>query len=76
MARCQGCWGIGLVEGPRSWRSPPNPIVCPDCGGSGIEHCCEGLREQPSGPYIPGLPVGLDPNKPSTEIIVETYRSR
>lgn len=22
---------------------------CPDCGGCGFAHCCEGLREQPRG---------------------------
>jgi DnaJ-class molecular chaperone len=22
---------------------------CPDCGGCGFAHCCEGLREQPQG---------------------------
>jgi hypothetical protein len=21
--------------------------ICPDCMGSGITHCCDGLREQP-----------------------------
>jgi len=25
-------------------------IPCPDCGGSGIAHCCEGICEQPSAP--------------------------
>jgi len=24
------------------WR--PKVAVCPDCGGTGIAHCCEGLR--------------------------------
>jgi len=23
-------------------------IPCPDCGGSGIAHCCDGICEQPS----------------------------
>jgi len=27
-------------------------VPCPDCGGHGIAHCCEGLCEQPE----PGLP--------------------
>jgi hypothetical protein len=22
-------------------------IPCPDCGGSGIAHCCDGICEQP-----------------------------
>jgi hypothetical protein len=22
-------------------------ITCPECGGCGIVHCCEGMQEQP-----------------------------
>lgn len=22
-------------------------VPCQECGGTGIQHCCEGLREQP-----------------------------
>lgn len=22
-------------------------MACPDCGGSGVAHCCDGLCEQP-----------------------------
>jgi hypothetical protein len=30
-------------------------IPCPDCGGSGIAHCCDGICEQPStGDRAPG----------------------
>jgi hypothetical protein len=25
-------------------------IPCPDCGGSGIAHCCDGICEQPGTP--------------------------
>jgi len=25
-------------------------IPCPDCGGSGIAHCCDGICEQPNAP--------------------------
>lgn len=24
-------------------------LHCDDCGGSGVAHCCDGLREQPDG---------------------------
>lgn len=24
-------------------------VPCPDCGGSGIGHCCDGICEQPAG---------------------------
>jgi hypothetical protein len=51
MARCQACQGLGRIEmvahlSPYSaviYREP----VCRACGGSGLEHCCEGIREQP-----------------------------
>jgi hypothetical protein len=47
MARCQACRGIGLVEMlVRSWLL--DVVPCLECGGSGWEHCCEGLREQPN----------------------------
>jgi hypothetical protein len=23
-------------------------VPCPDCGGTGIAHCCDGICEQPS----------------------------
>jgi hypothetical protein len=47
MARCQACRGVGLVEAlVKPWLL--DVIPCPECGGSGWEHCCEGLREQPS----------------------------
>ena len=31
-------------------------IPCPDCGGSGIAHCCDGICEQPgtAGDRAPG----------------------
>jgi hypothetical protein len=32
---------------------PAALIPCPDCGGSGIAHCCDGICEQP-GDRAPG----------------------
>jgi hypothetical protein len=29
-------------------------IPCPDCGGSGIAHCCDGICEQPTGDRAAG----------------------
>jgi hypothetical protein len=29
---------------------PAALIPCPDCGGSGIAHCCDGICEQPNAP--------------------------
>src|SRR5260370_1011220 len=41
---CQWGHGKGVVEAP----SPaPSIAPCPECGGCGLLHCCEGLAEQP-----------------------------
>jgi hypothetical protein len=63
MAKCQTCRGTGriwvssyavvarlpaiFVHEVTNASYSGEIVVCPDCGGSGIEHCCEGLREQP-----------------------------
>jgi hypothetical protein len=39
---CPVCHGKGLV----------NHLPCPECGGMGAIHCCEGLVEQPE-PFQP-----------------------
>jgi hypothetical protein len=57
---CERCQGEGRVLNPalsvsytrtRVWidnpRGLPLMIPCPECGGSGIAHCCEGLQAQP-----------------------------
>lgn len=36
--QCEACHGSGSVG--------PLPIPCGDCGGSGVAHCCDGIREQ------------------------------
>ena len=35
--RCEICHGTGKLL-----------LPCPDCDGSGIAHCCDGLRAQPA----------------------------
>jgi hypothetical protein len=42
----------------RSAHEPDGEMIpCPDCGGTGIAHCCDGVCEQPeAGP----------PNKPGS----------
>lgn len=51
--RCETCFGIGevLIDGagkPVSrLRDATTMIPCPECGGSGIAHCCDGLQACP-----------------------------
>ncbi len=35
--RCTPCFGTGVIA----------ELPCPDCGGYGYQHCCDGLQEQP-----------------------------
>ena len=46
--RCQFCDG-GKIDWPTliDGRQHTVKIDCPECGGTGHLHCCEGLREQP-----------------------------
>jgi RecJ-like exonuclease len=44
--RCEVCQGTG-----QNWLT----VICSECGGSGLQHCCEGLREQPE-PKEPETP--------------------
>jgi hypothetical protein len=39
----------GFVRAPRTSESTARPefVPCPDCGGQGIAHCCDGICEQP-----------------------------
>jgi hypothetical protein len=44
-------------------------IPCPDCGGQGIAHCCDGICEQPDAgadalAAMPPLPNGPKPSAP------------
>jgi hypothetical protein len=39
---CPQCDGEGLIVRPGE-----SPAPCPECGGSGRAHCCEGLVCQP-----------------------------
>jgi len=46
--RCERCRGDGwlLVPAPTKF-GLPEEVPCPECGGSGIAHCCEGDQTQP-----------------------------
>ena len=40
---------------------PGDMVPCPDCGGQGVAHCCDGICEQPSsGGPAPGQNPGCD----------------
>ena len=45
--RCETCQGVGRVTYDQHPEPKPEPFgcafPCPDCGGSGISHCCDGL---------------------------------
>lgn len=55
--RCETCKGQGSrlipIKHPLSDAMPGiyvgNAAPCPDCNGSGVAHCCDGLKEQPDG---------------------------
>lgn len=43
--RCEHCRGTGVDPSTTGFILPHS---CPDCNGSGIAHCCDGIREQPT----------------------------
>ena len=47
--RCEPCQGTGIAQWAlrKEFISDVALPVCPECDGSGIAHCCEGLIEQP-----------------------------
>ena len=55
---CETCRHSGRVGFVRASGDPADEradgqtrlIPCPDCGGSGIAHCCDGICEQPNAP--------------------------
>lgn len=52
--QCEACHGKGYVV----WAI--FPVSCRDCEGSGISHCCDGLREQRDPGDETAWPDGLD----------------
>jgi len=57
MALCERCYGNGQIHvrltdiletAGCSKQSMLGVMVCPECNGSGTQHCCDGLREQPA----------------------------
>lgn len=44
---CQTCLGQREIWGPRRSRKPRDHWPCPECGGCGFTHCCEGDHAQP-----------------------------
>ncbi len=57
MARCQACGGLGKLAVLRLVpRYVEKELPCSACGGSGIENCCEGLREAAGAEQPPAAP--------------------
>lgn len=55
--RCETCQGVGKVTYDQHPEPKPQPFgsvfPCPECAGSGITHCCDGLtacNDIPEGP--------------------------
>lgn len=47
---CDTCQWTGRPGFVRSQERPDGKdvlIPCPDCGGTGVAHCCDGICEQP-----------------------------
>jgi DnaJ-class molecular chaperone len=46
---CETCKGDPVVamSVDRDGNTMPIAVPCPDCGGCGFSHCCDGLQEQP-----------------------------
>jgi len=53
----------GFVRAPRRADDPTDESIvpCPDCGGSGIAHCCDGICEQPPNDAVPWQPLRTRP---------------
>jgi hypothetical protein len=45
---CRWTGRPGFVRAPGNNQEGPCAMIpCPDCGGQGIAHCCDGICEQP-----------------------------
>lgn len=44
---CESCHGYGEIWVPMRFVRGMQRVPCDDCCGSGIAHCCDGLREKP-----------------------------
>ena len=45
---CQWTGRPGFVRSPQARTDGKEVLIpCPDCGGTGVAHCCDGICEQP-----------------------------
>lgn len=65
--RCDACQGIGKVTYDQHPHPKPEPFgsvfPCPECAGSGITHCCDGLTAANCGDLDWPAPNHFDPGK-------------
>ena len=60
---CRWTGRPGFVRAPGSNQEGPCAMIpCPDCGGQGIAHCCDGICEQPGAIEAASLPPSLPPS--------------
>jgi len=48
--RCEKCYGTGYSSDIPEDQDPFMYLPCEECGGTGVAHCCDGIREQESTP--------------------------
>jgi hypothetical protein len=54
---CRWTGRPGFVQRPRTRGGDLDMIPCPECGGTGTAHCCDGICAQPE----PGPPSAMAP---------------
>lgn len=60
---CPTCHGEHyILRGRDPVTGRPARLPCPDCGGCGLAHCCEGERAQPPAPSPRHTLVGPRPD--------------
>jgi hypothetical protein len=63
--RCGACYGSGwqdkVIRTKSGYPIRRDRWTCQDCGGSGIAHCCDGLRACPDTPVDGSIGMEKEP---------------